>query len=368
MQDKLLYEIAIGLIPRIGNAHTKLLISYCGSAENVFRETKGKLLKIPGIGQVLAESITTVNKNLLLKEAESELIKADKNNTRLLFYTSEDYPSRLKNIYDAPAILYYKGNATLNSEKVIGIVGTRNATEYGKEQTAEIVKGLKSHNPLIVSGLAYGIDIAAHRACLDNDIATIGIMASGMDIIYPSVHKEIAQKMLATGGLITENKFGQKPDPNNFPERNRIIAGMCDVVIVVEAGESGGALITAELANGYNREVVAVPGKIGDEYSTGCNNLIKDHKAHIYTKVSDIEYLMNWEPGLAPKKQKTIDLTPFTEEEQSIILLMQKGDGALLDDLSWKSQLPVSRVASLLLNLEFQGLVKSLPGKKYKLL
>lgn len=364
MNEKLLYEIALGFIPGIGGGLTRQLISYCGSAENVFKEKKGKLLKIPGIGETLVEKI--INQNVL-KDAEAELKMAEANNTQILFYTSEDYPTRLKNIYDAPTLIYYKGNVNLNAEKVIGIVGTRNATEYGKEQTAKLVEGLKSHNPLIISGLAYGIDIAAHKACLAHDIPTIGVMGSGMDIIYPPSHRDAANKMLNQGGLLTENRFGTKPEPSRFPERNRIIAGMCDVVVVAEASESGGALITAELANSYNKEVFAIPGKLGDEFSEGCNNLIKDHKAHIYTKPSDVEYLMNWTPGLAPKKQKALDLSPFSQEEQSIIVLMQSGDGALLDDLSWKSQLPVSRVASLLLNLEFQGLVKSLPGKKYKL-
>ena len=364
MNGKLLYELALGLIPGIGDAHTKQLISYCGTAENVFKEKKGKLLKIPGIGEVLSEAILNQS---VLKEAENELIKAEKNNTRILSYTSEEYPARLKNIFDSPSILYYKGAANLNADKVIGIVGTRNATEYGKEQVDQLIQGLKPHNPLIVSGLAYGIDIAAHKASLANYLPTVGVMGNGMDVMYPPSHRETANKMLVEGGLLTENRFGTKPEAPNFPERNRIIAGMCDVLIVIEAGATGGALITAELANGYNREVFAVPGDLGKEYSEGCNNLIKDHKAHIYTKVADIEYLMNWTPGMAPQKQKTLDLTPFSEEEQSIIILMQNNDGALIDDLSWKSQLPVSRVASLLLKLEFQGLVKSLPGKKYKL-
>src|SRR6185437_6863705 len=264
MNNQSIYEIALGYIPGIGDTLTRQLVSYCGSAENVFKEKKGKLLKIPGIGETLAESII---KQDVLKEAETEVKKAEKSDTRIIFYTSEEYPTRLKNISDAPTLLYYKGNANLNVEKVIGIVGTRHATEYGKEQTTKLVEGLKSHNPVIISGLAYGIDIAAHKACVTNDIPTIGIMGSGIDIIYPSQHREVANKMILNGGLLTENKFGTKPEPSRFPERNRIIAGMCDALVVVEAGEGGGALITAELANSYNREVFAIPGKIGDEFS-----------------------------------------------------------------------------------------------------
>jgi DNA processing protein len=221
---------------------------------------------------------------------------------------------------------------------------------------------------LVISGLAYGIDIAAHKAALINKQPTIGVMASGIDIIYPAVHKQAAAEMIGNGGIITEYPFSTKPDAPHFPSRNRIIAGMCDAIIVAEAAESGGALITAEIANSYDREVFAVPGNLGSKYSEGCNKLIKNHKAHIFTSIKDIEYIMNWSTeNLAQKTKNTPDLSFFTGEEREVIVAMQATQGILIDELSWKSQIPVNKLASILLNLEFQGIVKSLPGKKFKL-
>jgi DNA processing protein len=366
MKQGSIYDIAVGLIPGIGNALTRQLVSYCGSSENIFKQTKGKLKKIPGIGEVLAETI--INQNIL-REAENELRLAEKNNTQILFYTDKNYPERLKHINDAPALLYYKGNADLNARKVIGIVGTRQATEYGKEMVHTILHDLMRQNVLVISGLAYGIDIMAHKAALLNNQPTIGVMASGMDIIYPSVHKEVAHKMLENGGLITENKFGTKPDASKFPARNRIIAGMCDIIIVAEAAEKGGALITADLANGYDREVFAVPGNLGLKFSEGCNKLIREHKAQIYTSNNDIDYIMNW--AAEDKKDKeeiqNINLSALNQEEIEIIKILKGTDGMQIDDLSWKLQIPISKMASTLLGLEFQGLIKGLPGKKFKL-
>jgi DNA processing protein len=366
MNQKTIYDIAIGLIPGIGSSLTRQLVSYCGSTENIFKQTKGKLKKIPGIGEVLAETI--INQNIL-KAAENELLLAEKSSTQILFYTDKKYPERLKHINDAPALLYYKGNADLNARKIIGMVGTRQATDYGKEMVHKILKDLIEHNVLVISGLAYGIDIAAHKAALANDQQTIGVMASGIDIIYPSVHKEVAAKMLGQGGLITENKFGTKPDAPKFPARNRIIAGMCDAIIVAEAAEKGGALITADLANGYDREVFAVPGNLSQKFSEGCNKLIREHKAHIYTGIKDIEYIMNWSPDDRTKEEPalTLDLSSLNQEEREIIKILNGTEGMQIDDLSWKLQIPISKMASTLLSLEFQGLIKGLPGKKFKL-
>ncbi|HRG11398.1 MAG TPA: DNA-processing protein DprA, partial [Cyclobacteriaceae bacterium] len=238
--------------PGIGDFLLKQVVSYCGSAEQVFKTPKGKLLKIPGVGEVSAEAIKHGD---TFKEAERELKKAEREEVEIILYTDKKYPLRLKSIEDAPALLYYKGNQNLNVPKTVGIVGTRQATEYGKEMVERICQELAPHNPLIISGLAYGIDIAAHKAALKNNLPTIGVMGSGMDVIYPAAHKETAKKMQNLGALITENRFGTKPDAHNFPARNRIIAGMCDALIVVEAAEKGGALITADIANSYNKDV-----------------------------------------------------------------------------------------------------------------
>ncbi len=368
MDQQRLYQVALSLIPGIGGVLGKQLLNYCGSAEAIFHTSKSKLNKIPGIG---IKAIEDIHKKDLLLDAENELTKIDKSGSKLLFYTDPEFPRRLSHIYNAPVILYYRGSANLNQEKVIGIVGTRKATHYGKQVVEEIVKGLKKHHPLIVSGLAYGIDIHAHKCALKEGLETIGVMASGLNIIYPKIHTSKAQNMTAQGGLLTELRFDTKPEPGQFPARNRIIAGLCDVIMVVEAARRGGALITAEFANSYNREVFAVPGNVKRPFSEGCNRLIQRHKANIYTNISDIEYLMNWDIDAhqaSTNNELNFDLSEFGGEEWSIIqLLNEHKKEMLIDELSWKSEISPNQIACLLLNLEFKGIVKSLPGKKYVL-
>lgn len=364
MDQNRLSLLALHFIPGIGDYLVRQVVSYCGSAEKVFKTPKGKLLKIPGVGRVTADAILNGKP---FQKAEKEIARAEKESVELLFFTDKKYPSRLKNIPDAPSILYTKGNTDFENPKVVGIVGTRQATTYGKERVEEIVKELGPHGALIVSGLAYGIDIHAHKQALKHGLSTVGIMGSGMDVIYPATHKETALKMLEQGGLVTENPFGTKPDAHNFPQRNRIIAGLCDALIVVEAAAKGGALITAEIANSYNKDVFAFPGSVGENYSSGCNNLIKTNKANLLTSVKDLEYIMNWDPATSPKKVKpSLSLSEFDEFEQIILkILIEKKAAALIDELSWKSNLPISQLASVLLGLEFKGVVKSLPGKQY---
>lgn len=366
MDQNRLSLLALHFIPGLGDYLVRQVVSYCGSAEKVFKTPKGKLLKIPGVGAVTAEAILNGKP---FQQAEKELIKAEKESVELLFFTDKKYPSRLKNIPDAPSILYTKGNTDFENPKVVAIVGTRQATSYGKERVEEIVKELVPHGALIVSGLAYGVDIHAHKQALKHGLPTLGVMGSGMDIIYPSAHEETVVKMLDQGGLATENPFGTKPDAHNFPERNRIIAGLCDALVVVEAAVKGGALITAEIANSYNKDVFAFPGGIGETYSSGCNNLIKTNKANLLTSVKDLEYIMNWDPATSPKKVKpSLSLSEFDEFEQVVLkILIEKKAPVLIDEVSWKSNLPVSQLASVLLGLEFKGIVKSLPGKQYTL-
>lgn len=366
MDQNRLALLALHFIPGIGDYLVRQVVSYCGSAEKVFKTPKGKLLKIPGVGAVTAEAILNGKP---FQQAEKELVKAEKEKVELLFFTDKKYPSRLKNIPDAPSVLYVKGNIEFENPKAIAIVGTRQATSYGKEQVDQLVKDLIPHGALIISGLAYGIDIHAHKQALKHGLPTVGVMGSGMDIIYPSSHKDTAIKMLDHGGLVTENPFGTKPDAHNFPQRNRIIAGLCDALVVVEAAIKGGALITAEIANSYNKDVFAFPGNIGETYSDGCNNLIKTNKAHLLTSVKDLEYIMNWEASTTPKKVKpSLSLNEFDESEQVVLkILIEKKAPVLIDEVSWKSNLPVSQLASVLLGLEFKGVVKSLPGKQYAL-
>lgn len=371
MTEQLVYEVAMGLLPGIGDQLTRVLISYCGSAKQVFLAPPGKLLKIPGIGQNV---INNINRSVVLREAEAIVQRAEKDGVQLLFYTHKAYPDRLKQIADAPTLLYYKGTASLNHPRIISIVGTRKSTNYGKEVTEQLVQDLVAHNVMVVSGLAYGIDIAAHRASIQSSLPTVGVMASGLDIIYPAVHRKIAEKMLENGGVLSESTFGTKPDAHRFPARNRIIAGMADATIIVEAAVKSGTLITAEIAHSYNKDVMAVPGPINAPLSEGCNYLIRTNKAAIYTQAKDLEELLNWDlqaNGLNKNRHnKTQRYNPeeFTADEYCLIQVLQEVKEEQIDTISWKTQLPIGQVASLLLTLEFKGYIKALPGKKYQLL
>jgi len=367
MDQERLSIIALHFIPGLGDYTVRQLVSYCGSAEKVFKTPKGKLLKIPGIGQVTAEAIT---KDQPFKKAEQEIKRAEKENTELVFYTDKKYPSRLRQLADAPSLLYVNGNIDFENPKTVGIVGTRRSTDYGKNCVEELVEGLVPHDALIISGLAYGIDIQAHKQALRNNLPTLGVMGSGMDVIYPAAHKETARKMLSHGGLITENPFGTKPDAHNFPARNRIIAGLSDALIVVEAAEKGGALITAEIANSYNKDVFAFPGNIGQSFSAGCNELIKANKAHLLTSVKDLEFIMNWDINTTgtPQKKESLTLDSFEPNEQTVLkVLLDNNNQLMIDELSWRSGLAVSQLAAVLLGLEFKGVVSALPGKVYKI-
>ena len=367
MEQERLALLSLHFVPGIGDFLVKQLVSYCGSATDVFKLPKAKLLKIPGVGE---STIAALNSGDPFRSAEEELRKAERNETRIIFFMDKAYPQRLKHFDDCPSMLYVKGNVNLNTSKTVGIVGTRQATQYGKEFVETLVNELTPHQPLIVSGLAYGIDIHAHKQALKQNLPTLGVMGSGMDVIYPSVHKDTATKMLGLGGLVTENPFGTKPDAHNFPARNRIIAGFSDALIVVEAAARGGALITAEIANNYNKDVFAVPGDIGKTYSEGCNKLIKINKAHLLTSVKDIEYIMNWSIDAATAKSSAaqLDLHLFDPDELIVVnILKEKKNSMMIDELSRKTSLSPSTLASLLLNLEFKNVVRSLPGKMYKL-
>lgn len=364
MDQTRLSLLALHFIPGLGDYLIRQLVSYCGSPDRVFQTPKGKLLKIPGVGDVTAEAII---QGKPFTKAEQELRKAEHENVQLLFFLDKNYPRRLRSIDDAPTLLYTKGVMDLENPKTVGIVGTRRATDYGKHCINELILGLVPHHALIVSGLAYGIDIHAHKQAVHHNLPTIGILGSGIDVIYPSVHSDTAKKMQRNGGLITENPFGTKPDAHNFPQRNRIIAALSDALIVVEAGETGGALITAEIANSYNKDVFAFPGNIGQSYSQGCNNLIKSNKANLITSVKDLEYMMNWDSANKPEPTVSYNLEEFGDSEKSVIVtLLEHGGVLFIDELSWKTNISVSALASILLNLEFRGAVQSLPGKKYK--
>lgn len=364
MDQERLSLLALHFIPGIGTKLIKQLVSYCGCAAEVFKRPKGKLQTIPGVGPTTAQSIT---KEKTFGLAEEEFKKAEREDAQLLFYTEKQYPDRLKIIDDAPTVLYFKGNCNLNHHKVVGIVGTRQATTYGKKIVEKIVEDLVPHQALILSGLAYGIDIHAHRHAIKQQLPTIAVMGSGLDVIYPGNHVDIARKMTDRGGILTENRFGTKPDAHNFPSRNRIIAGMCDALIVVEAAVTGGALITAEIANSYHKDVFAIPGNLGQTFSEGCNKLIRINKAALFQSVKDLEYLMSWIPGVQTEIPARLQVELNSEEQQVVNAITIKSAAMQVDELAWKTGIPPGVLASLLLNLEFKGVIRSLPGKLYQL-
>ncbi len=368
MDDNTLkYKIGLSLIPGIGDINAKKLISYTGSIEAVFSENKKNLLKIPGIGEVLAESI--LNQKTLLK-AEKEIEFLNRYSIKHCFYLDENYPARLKNCEDAPIMIYYRGETDFNKRKVISIVGTRDATGYGKDCCNKLIDELsiRNHDVLIVSGLAYGIDICAHRAALRNGRQTIAVLGHGLGTIYPAAHKITAAEICQHGALVTDFISDTLPDRQNFVKRNRIIAGLADATIVVESGTKGGALITADIAVSYNRDVFAFPGRVDDSASLGCNWLIKSNKAALVEGIDDIEYLMGWEAGnKTPANIQTRLFVELSEEEKRLLEILQEHGELTLDILSIHANMPVSKVSAHLLSIELAGLVKSLPGKVYKL-
>jgi len=359
----LIYQIGITLIPGIGDINGKKLISYCGSAEAVFKEKKKTLLKIPGIGE---STVTSILSQEVLERAEEEISFVEKYNITPLFFTSKSYPQRLKHCVDSPLMLYYKGSADLNCDKIISVVGTRRASDYGKETCNKIIEDLAALKVLVVSGLAYGIDSKAHQSALNYNLETIGVLAHGLDRIYPYSNRALAEKMLHSGGLITDFLSKTNPDRENFPKRNRIIAGMSDALVVIETAMKGGALITANIANSYNRDVFAVPGKLTDKFSEGCNFLIKTNKAALLQSARDIEYIMRWEPQEVKSSRQQKLFEELTPEEEAIINIINENTESGIDHIVLQSKFTASKIAAILLNLEFKGMIRSLPGKIYK--
>ena len=365
--DLLKYKIGISLIPGIGSINAKKLIAYTGSIEAVFKEKKKNLVKIPGIGGLLAESIVKQN---VLVQAEKEIEFINRYEIGYHFYLDEDYPARLKNCEDGPVILFYKGKINFNQAKVLSIVGTRNATDYGKTACNKLTDDLKArnHQLLIVSGLAYGVDICAHRAALRNGFETAAVLGHGLSTLYPAAHKSTAKDITKQGALVTDFISDTLPDRNNFVKRNRIIAGLADATLVIESGIKGGALITADLAGSYNRDVLALPGRSSDAYSKGCNWLIKTNKAALAETVEDLEYLLGWDPLGTQKPAIQTELFMELSAEEKLIIENLRETGELpIDLICIRLDMPMSKVSAMLLTLEFAGLVRSLPGKVYRL-
>jgi len=366
MDENLLYKIALSIIPGIGGILARNVIAYVGSVEGVFKESLKSLQKIPGIGEINAHRIKDKD---IFKNAEKELRFIEKNEIEVLFYTDKIFPRRLKTCADSPVLLYTKGNLNLNEQRIVSIVGTRNATNYGKQVCDELIQKFSERNykVLIVSGLAYGIDIQAHKSALKYNLPTAGVIAHGLDKIYPSLHAETAKKMQEDGGLVTDFPSGTKIDPSNFIRRNRIIAGLADATIVVESAQKGGALITAEIASSYNRDVFAFPGRSGDVYSKGCNQLIRNSGANLIEGIDDLEFFMGWEKTSKNKAVQSSLFVELTPDEEKIVTLLRENGELFIDQISSELTLQVSRVSAMLLTLEFKNVLVAMPGKMYKL-
>lgn len=359
------HKIALGLIPRIGDINARKLVSHFGSVEAIFHEPYGNLIKIPGIGSGIAKYITD---RAYLVTAEKEAEYVSRNNIRTYFYLDNDYPFRLRQCDDSPVVFFFKGNCNLDASRILSVVGTRNATVRGREVCEKIIEGLAADHPelIIVSGLAYGIDIASHKAALANNLPTIGVLAHGFKTTYPAIHATTAKTMVNNGGLLTDFLSDALPERNNFLKRNRIIAGLADATLVVESGIKGGALITADIANSYNRDVFAVPGRPDDQWSAGCNNLIKNNKAFLTECSDDIEYFLNWKPE---KSKQVVQRTLFSdldETEKKVFELLSKEGEQTIDTICRSIEIPVYKLSSLLLQMEFKGLVKCSPGNLYR--
>jgi len=362
MQDESLYKIALSMIPHVGPVNARILVGYCGGVEAVFQESKKALLKINGIGESVAQNIKDPT---VFDQANEQLEFLEKNEARALFFLDKDYPDRLKKLKDAPILLYYKGKGDLNNPRTLGIIGTRKASHEGRSTTEAIVSGLKKYNVQVISGLAYGIDIAAHRACVAHDISTVGVMGTGLDTLYPANHRSTAQAMCEQGGLLTEFPINCLPDAVHFPMRNRIIAGLSDGILVVESALKGGSMITAEMGISYHKEIFATPGRVQDLYSRGCNALIKSQKAQLIEDVDEIANYMNWNESAWTKSTQTALFVELNDQEKEVTNILTAEKDISIDKIYTQLTWPPSKVASVLLNLEFKGVVKCLPGKRY---
>ena len=365
MDDRhLIHRIALSMLKGIGPVNARNLVAYCGGVDPLFTDkaVRRSLEKVPGIGKVLAGSILG---SAVLKAAEKELDYVRKQKLRMLFYLDEEFPKRLRHCEDAPVLLYVKGNAELDPARSVSIVGTRTPTEQGKQLCEELVEGLKATGTLVVSGLAYGIDIVAHRAALRHGLATVGCVAHGMDRLYPGEHSATAKEMCAQGALISELPSGSTFAPGNFPARNRVIAGLSDCTIVVESGSKGGSLITADIADSYDREVMAYPGRPTDSRSIGCNRLIQQNKAHLVTCPADVLKVMEWLPTAKRSPVQAALFTDLLPDEKTLVDLIKEQGKIDIDSLCFRSRMPPHKAAGILLNLEFNGVVRSLPGKMY---
>lgn len=358
-------QIALSMIPGFGCRRIRKLISQLDTVEEFFTMSKRELSHLQGINKTFVQQL---DRQKALDAAAEYAHYFDSKKEEIFFFKDMDFPQKLNQCDDAPVLLFGKGKLSMNIHRMVAVVGTRNASDYGKKLCEELLLSFVGKNICVVSGLAYGIDIYVHELCLKYNIPTIGVLGHGLDRIYPAVHKKTAHQMLENGGLLSEFLPFTKPDRENFPMRNRIVAGMCDATIVIESGSKGGSLITAELANDYQRDVFAFPGDVTREFSKGCNSLIQRNKAHLICNSKEFFHLMNWDEKPKPVIQQRQLFVELSKEEDLIYNILKENKEIQIDLIAQKSKLPISKTSVALLNLEFMALVKSLPGQKFMLI
>jgi DNA protecting protein DprA len=364
MSDQdLFYLLALLKVEGVGDVMAKKLLTHCGNAEAIFKTKTNQIADIDGVGAVLLNNLKDKS---VFEKANRELEFINTNHINVSFFQDEDYPERLKHCFDSPVLIFSAGNINLKSKKIISIVGTRQITSYGIEFCKKLIEDLAPLDPVIVSGFAYGVDIVAHQLAMDFNLQTIGVLAHGLNQIYPKTHKKYVAAMEQNGGFITEFWSTANPDKENFVRRNRIVAGMTEATIVIESADRGGSLITANLANDYNRDVFAVPGRVTDKYSQGCNDLIKTQKANVLTSAADLIYILNWD---IENKGKTVQKQLFVEleaDEQRVYDFLLKNGKELLDVIALQCDFPIYKISGLLLNMELKGVIRPLPGKLFE--
>jgi DNA processing protein len=364
-EEELLSRLALTFIDGIGPKMARVLLSHFGTAQAVVHAPAKALKGLGGMGEMRAKACKDP---AVLHRAEQELRFAEKHSIKMLFFTDEAYPSRLKSCEDAPMMLFYNGNASLDPAKMVAVVGTRKNTDYGLRITESLIDDLRGQEDLVVvSGLAFGIDAIAHRKCVQAGIPTIGVVAHGLDRIYPPANRTLARDMVSNGGVLTEFPSGTNPDRTNFPLRNRIVAGLSDVTVIVESDEKGGAMITAYVAASYNREVAAFPGRVTDTKSDGPNKLIRKNIASMITCGQDLADLMGWTGARPSKKQQQQLFSALSADEQKIATALGGKDGVHADELMLQTGLSTAQIGALLLQMEMAGVVRALPGKMFRL-
>lgn len=361
--QELFYLLALLKVDGVGDIMAKKLLTHCGNAESVFKTKINQIAAIDGVGTVLLKNL---HDKTIFEKANQEIEFIKSNTVNVSFFQDQNYPDRLKHCIDSPVLIFSSGNINLKNKKIISIVGTRQITSYGMEFCKKLIEDLAPLDPVIVSGFAYGVDIAAHQLAVENNLQTIGVIAHGLNQVYPKMHKKYVAKMEENGGFITEFWSTSNPDKENFVRRNRIVAGMSEATIVIESADKGGSLITANLANDYNRDVFAVPGRVTDKYSQGCNNLIKTQKANVLTTAADLIYILNWDVKNTAKsvqKQLFVELEP---DEQKVYDFLLKNGKELLDFIALQCDFPIYKISGILLNMELKGVIRPLPGKLFE--